>query len=357
MWERSLCTLLLLLGCGCSDDCEAAVEILGTCFQRFVSPNVVEVALDVDADGSEELISWDSAAGTLQVIGLGSNGELTITSASSTELFGWAATGDVDGDGVREILNGHGRIETFRVAVDGTLTLIGSEPGGPVFGLVEDEEGIAHLIIATPYFSFHTFVDGDWDPFAFPSIPAPGGGVGENGAQGDFDGNGRIDVAFWGWVPDGPSPLSILRAKDGTIVESASEAEAGPSGLRASVGDLDGDGTDDLLLWNDEARVSILWGDADAPLVAHQLVELPAGARGGGLADFEGDGSDEILYSTSVGADPVLHRLRDPSNGASGQALVTLYTDGLFFDLDGDGIDDLFSDTWHGTHLFVSMKQ
>jgi hypothetical protein len=383
MWKRSLCALLLS-GCGHpgppgddGDDgtaeCEGAFEILGTCFEQYELPDSTHVvyrqALDVDGDGSEELIGQDSEAGTLQVIEIGSDGALTFASAPSTQFFGWSATGDVDGDGVREIVHAYDDIETFRVAADGTPTLIASDPiPGAPFGLVEDEDGIAHLlnVFNWQHHSF-TWVDGHWTLDSDVESMAPGCGVNHDGVQGDFDANGTEDLAFLGVVgtcdqiPQGPSPLSIFRTIGGVIVESASEADAGHSSdLRPSVGDLDGDGADDLLIWSwgNSGRVSILWGDSESPLVVQQIVELPAGANDEGLADFDGDGIDEILYSTSVeGEEPVLHRLRDPSDSTSGQALVTLYAQGLFCDINSDGIDEIYSPTLNGTYLFVSVNQ
>ncbi|QYG91409.1 CHAP domain-containing protein [Iamia sp. SCSIO 61187] len=123
-------------------------------------------------------------------------------------------------------------------------------------------------------------------------------------AVGDLDGDGVDDV-----VLAGPGDAVDRVVWGATGVRRIRTTRLPASGLAASatatVGDFDGDGRDDIA-WSrpGPARDAIWWGEADRVPTRHSL-SLDAGqvARSG---DFDGDGADDLLLVGVGGTDDEL---------------------------------------------------
>jgi MYXO-CTERM domain-containing protein len=129
-------------------------------------------------------------------------------------------------------------------------------------------------------------------------------------------------------------------------------------GVDAGVGDLDGDGLPDLVASDDGAnRVHILWGtgigtwDTTTPLI----LEQPIGAFGQRLevGDVDGDGIDDLVVSASevnsltgrasvwLGK-PQASWQQTPDLTQDGTVTFSAFTDGLTLtDIEGDGIQEI----------------
>ncbi|MEX1254822.1 MAG: VCBS repeat domain-containing M23 family metallopeptidase [Dehalococcoidia bacterium] len=127
-------------------------------------------------------------------------------------------------------------------------------------------------------------------------------------AAGDFDGDGRADVALLYQHLDGETSIEILRSEGKRF-----EAEPAPRWqsetltlMRASrllAGDFDGDGLDDLSIlfgpFDCRPQVRVLLAEGDAPLAGAQdwwraPVCGPASIVNAAVADFDADGRDDV---------------------------------------------------------------
>ncbi len=237
--------------------------------------NVWAVAVeDFNGDGLADIVAVSSMETGVSVL-LG-NGDGTFQAPVATSLPGIGdalAVGDFNGDGKPDLI-----VSAWVNGNYGTTVLLGQGDGTFQF---RQGQGIQS------------------------SMPA------EAIAVGDFNGDGRLDVAvFPGWESGtGISPAVIeLGNGDGTF-QPAKTYTAGLYGRTGAVGDFDGDGILDLAVANENSTVTLLRGNGDGtfqPAVGIGVAGLnqPVAVAAG---KFTGDGSDGLVVSnTNPGSISVL---------------------------------------------------
>ncbi|WP_203862917.1 RICIN domain-containing protein [Plantactinospora mayteni] len=150
-------------------------------------------------------------------------------------------------------------------------------------------------------------------------------------AAGDFDGDGRTDLAIFREDADEMVRLFLLRS-DGNRFSAASEPVWTGGGFRLShlkvvAGDFDGDGDDDLAAYQGLAGNQVkLWTfRSDRVGFAAPVVHWDSGAGGPGLAganlvagDFDGDGVTDIADVHDSGGDRARLMVHASAAGAFG---------------------------------------
>ena len=333
----------------------------------------ITFAGDVDGDGLDDILigarPYDyAAAGTVYLFlgsSLGSDGAIDLSAADYTfipenpaESFGYAlaAAGDVDGDGLDDLLFG-ARSNNSGYSNAGAVYLIrGSSLGiDPIIDMEDadikfisdnyenwlgenvssagdvDGDGLDDILIGTlgSYYDgallflstniYDGVIDINSADYTFPDrssmiVPA-----------GDVDGDGLDDFMIGNaydsnYVSNGGSVGLFLGSSLGTeYTLPISEADyifytstgwAQIGGVISSAGDVDGDGLDDLLIgYSDYSGAFLFYGASLATSTTHEIPmedadhilygDTSVGRRVAAAGDIDGDGLDDILVSES----------------------------------------------------------
>ena len=267
----------------------------------------VPVVADINADGRDELVISNHSTGRWVVVG--SDGRKLLVHASAPALGADGdvlLAGDVNGDAADELIIWRGRIQEWQVIDVLANEIINVQsPAGGGRRLVGDLDGDQRDDFVT------------WRPshYGWTAITLDGkrlfenrpfGRPGDEPLLGDFDGDGRDDCAAWRpytgqWLSRGLNKTSSL----GRLLFAG--VDWGQPGDVPLVGDFDGDGRDDLAYWRPTDGE---WAARRAPVEgSHQPAEvLFRGVRLGRrgdlplVGDFDGDGRADIsVWSVSEG--------------------------------------------------------
>src|SRR2546425_229907 len=119
-------------------------------------------------------------------------------------------------------------------------------------------------------------------------------------AVGDFNGDGKLDRALADFGPSTQraTTVSVLLGNgDGTFLPPLM-FDAGPSPAFAAAGDFNGDGKLDLAVANyDAATVSVLLGNGNGTFQAARSFGAGSGPRSGAVGAFNGDGELDLAVA------------------------------------------------------------
>lgn len=240
---------------------------------------------DVTGDGVEDIITGTgagAAGGHVKVFDGRTGAEIRSFFAYAAAFSGGVtvAAGDVNGDGFDDIITGAGP--------------------GSTGGHVKVFDGATGQELQS-FFAFGGF----------------SGGV--NVASGDIDGDGRDDVIV-GSGPGGGPHVKVFDSGGGAELASFFAYPAAFSGgVFVASGDVDGDGRDDIITGAGPGaaggHVKVFSGASGAEIRSFLAVDDPSFAGGVRVAvgDVTGDGADDII--TGVGPGPI----------ASGQSHVKVF--------------------------------
>jgi hypothetical protein len=188
---------------------------------------------------------------------------------------------------------------------DGKLDVAVANPaGGNVSVLLGDGRGGLHAAAGSP------FSDGGLHPVAL--------------AAGDFNGDGKLDVAVANYS-SGDVSVMLGNGKGGLDLSGAPFLSGGRHPTSEAVGDFDGDGKLDVAVAHSSGDVSVLLGDGSGVLNPAVESPFPSGSHlpnSIAIGDFNGDGRPDLTVAHQSGDVSVLlnvlNVVNGPSSGSSG---------------------------------------
>lgn len=320
-----------------------------------------EVALaDMNGDGILDLISSNSSGQSVSVaFGIG-DGTFQAETTFSTGVYSpTVAVGDLNNDGKPDVvLGGTNRMLVFMNTGNGMLapavthTINGSDTATDI--LVADFNGDGWNDVVLSGLGggggIYTYINQGGGTFTgSPNYSVSNDmSVGRGIEMGDFNGDGRIDVA----VLNESSPFIRVRYNNGagSFSTSASFAVPGIGPVSWSnvsgfgVGDLDRDGYDDIVYSRGSDGLHVRFGDASGSFAASISISLAHTTSVASviIADFSGDGFLDILASNNNLILGQGTRTFTASNTPIGISLESrFFGTHAIGDLNGDGTLDL----------------
>ncbi len=284
-------------------------------------------AMDVNGDGRSDLVAYNRTNGAVMRYLL--NTDAGRPYVASQELvyvepnLDWriVGDGDFDGDGITDLL--------WRNGTSGWLYLMPfTAYGRPGPGqMIYAEPDAAWKIVATPDLDGDGKADILWrnastgqvyamllDGFA---ITAQGHVYREPNVQwniaavGDTDADGRHNEIVWQHAATGEVYVQTVESAGGFSVSGAFVPHAlGLSWKVLAAGDLDGDGTSDLVWRNSDTGAA--WGMLmdGATVTAQRAMHSASNFRVIGLGDYNADGKADMLWRNVSGAAESIYVLR-----------------------------------------------
>ena len=328
------------------------------------SPTSVAVG-DFDANGKDDLAVANSASNNVTIL-LGDGTGNFSAAATSPEAVGSAprsvAVGDFDRDGKDDLAVANRASNNVTVLMnqspvdaDSNFTAPPTSPEAvgtnPVSAAVGDfnNDGYVDQAIANSFSSNVTILlgDGTGDFTTAAASPEPAGIQPTSVAVGDFDANGKDDLAVANF---GSANVTILLG-DGTgnfTAAGTSPEAAGTGPVSVAVGDFDANGKDDLAVANFTSNnVTILLGDGTGNFTAAGTSPEAVGTnpRSVAVGDFDGNGKDDLAVANED-SDNVSILLGDGTGnfgpaGGSPETVGDRPNSVAIGDFDANGKDDL----------------
>jgi RHS repeat-associated protein len=302
-----------------------------------------------------------------------SNGDGTFTPAIGNPVaVGWnpvfAAVGDFNGDGKLDLAVANSGRNTVTILLgngDGTFTPASGSPvavGNVPYSIAVGDfngDGKLDLAVANSGSNTVTILLGNGDGTFTPAIGSPVavGSKPYSVAVGDFNGDGRLDLAVANGLDN--TVTILLGNGDGTFTPAiGSPVAVGSVPFTIAVGDFDGDGKPDLAVANGrDTTVTILLGQGGGAFKPAPQSPVTVGDGPGSIAvgDFNGDGKLDLAVGNAAGmaVETILLGNGDgtfqPAPGSP--VTVSQGSDAIALgDFNGDGTPDLaVANQWNNT--------
>lgn len=312
----------------------------GSAFNVATNTESAVLSADFNGDGFDDLVTDGTTNGQGIVQLSNGDGTFSSTTLSFTGAGTLAGVGDYDGNGTLDIVftsggnsnffsgNGNG---TFQANQTSTL---GVSPG--ISDTVDyDGDGKLDLLLRQSGVLYMAKGNGDGTFSGAQSI-ATTSGVMTDFAFGDFNGDGRTDIAH---TNNGSSTGFIYTQNASGGLVAGGTFDLGFQQGRLSVADINNDGLDDILSTANTVNPRYFIGNGDGTVQSATILELPA--RVAELRDLNGDGNLDIVGTDSTS----IYTWLGDGNGSflAGQTMSNAVGTGQLAggDFNGDGALDI----------------
>ena len=298
-------------------------------FPAGASPQAVATG-DFNADGKPDLVTANAVGNNVTVLlGNGSGGFTEATGSPFAVGMNpqFVAVGDFNGDGKADIVAANSGDNTVTVLLgngSGKFTQVAGSPfavgSTPVFVGVGDfnGDGKADIVTANSGDNTVTVLLGN-DTGGFTRSAGSPFSTGQSPlfvAVGDVNGDGRQDLVVANFAGNS---LTILLGNGlgGFTATPASPVSVGAGPVAITLGDLNGDGKPDILAANSaDNTATVLLGDGTGAFVAAAASPFAVGVKPHALAlaDFNGDGVPDVV-AANAGGNSITVLLGDGSGG------------------------------------------
>jgi hypothetical protein len=305
------------------------------------------VTADLDLDGDMDLVTDSSnAAKVLENDGRG--GFSVASQLPSARGINSFAVEDVDGDGLPDLVTNSAHDDLVQVFLNGGALDLWNRFDLPApteareVAASREAASQSCKIFATDWASVTVWSIGGAGGVEGPWRYAQGSGPGIPLATGDFNGDGRVDLA----TRTGLSSVGAMFGRGGVAFRIQPSVGVGVTVQDLAVADLDADGRDEIVVPLRENGVGVVrWGDGR--FVVQKVGSGDFGAQEISVGDADGDGSPDILVITIGDADARQGRARIWLNDGHGNfRLGEIFSLGrdpassLVVDVDNDGDGD-----------------